>query len=109
MNSTLLQGHNSFDQELCHQKQCVASEMMCYPLNHGKILFIQIAFKDCAHIDVCTQASRQQVQPAELAVQENGKGLGQRNAMQSARFGLMGMRERVQAMHRGFPSADRGG
>ncbi len=38
----------------------------------------------------------------EVSVQDNGKGLGERNAMESARFGLMGMRERVQALHGEF-------
>jgi len=33
-----------------------------------------------------------------VAVADNGKGLGERNESESARFGLMGMRERVQAL-----------
>ena len=33
-----------------------------------------------------------------ISVTDNGKGLGERNDTESARFGLMGMRERVQAL-----------
>ena len=33
-----------------------------------------------------------------VSVADNGKGLGERNESESARFGLMGMRERVQAL-----------
>ena len=38
----------------------------------------------------------------EVVVQDNGRGLGERNANEAARFGLMGMRERVQALHGEF-------
>jgi signal transduction histidine kinase len=31
-------------------------------------------------------------------VRDNGKGLGERSETEAARFGLMGMRERVQAL-----------
>ena len=31
-------GPNSFGQQACHQKECVSSKLMCYPLNQGKIL-----------------------------------------------------------------------
>ena len=30
-------GPNSFGQQSCHQKECVSSKLMCYPLNQGKI------------------------------------------------------------------------
>jgi len=33
-----------------------------------------------------------------VTVADNGKGLGERNETETARFGLMGMRERVQAL-----------
>ena len=36
----------------------------------------------------------------EVMVRDNGKGLGERNETEAARFGLMGMRERVQALGR---------
>ena len=38
----------------------------------------------------------------EVVVRDNGRGLGERNANEAARFGLMGMRERVQALHGDF-------
>jgi PAS domain S-box-containing protein len=38
----------------------------------------------------------------EVTVEDNGKGLGERSQSDSARFGLMGMRERVQALHGSF-------
>ena len=31
-------GPNSFGQQPCHQKECVSSKLMCYPLNQGKTL-----------------------------------------------------------------------
>jgi PAS domain S-box-containing protein len=34
----------------------------------------------------------------EVTVRDNGKGLGERNADEATRFGLMGMRERVEAL-----------
>jgi PAS domain S-box-containing protein len=34
----------------------------------------------------------------EVAVRDNGKGLGERNESEAARFGLMGMRERVEGL-----------
>ncbi|HXV07933.1 MAG TPA: PAS domain S-box protein [Burkholderiales bacterium] len=34
----------------------------------------------------------------EVSVRDNGKGLGERNESESARFGLMGMRERVEGL-----------
>ena len=34
----------------------------------------------------------------EVMVRDNGKGLGERNESESARFGLMGMRERVEGL-----------
>jgi PAS domain S-box-containing protein len=34
----------------------------------------------------------------EVTVRDNGKGLGERNESESARFGLMGMRERVEGL-----------
>jgi hypothetical protein len=38
----------------------------------------------------------------EVLVRDNGRGLGERNANEAARFGLMGMRERVQALNGEF-------
>ena len=38
----------------------------------------------------------------EVLVRDNGTGLGERNANEAARFGLMGMRERVQALNGEF-------
>src|SRR5262249_49147680 len=35
----------------------------------------------------------------ELVVRDDGKGLGDRAESEAARFGVMGMRERVQALH----------
>jgi hypothetical protein len=49
-------------------------------------------------------ATRAQIEVARIAdrvdvmVRDNGKGLGERNETEAARFGLMGMRERVQAL-----------
>jgi hypothetical protein len=37
-----------------------------------------------------------------LSVSDNGKGLGEGSESESARFGLMGIRERVQALHGEF-------
>ncbi len=37
-----------------------------------------------------------------VSVSDNGKGLGERSESESARFGLMGMRERVQALNGEF-------
>jgi signal transduction histidine kinase len=37
-----------------------------------------------------------------VSVSDNGKGLGERGEGESARFGLMGMRERVQALNGEF-------
>jgi two-component system, NarL family, sensor histidine kinase UhpB len=41
----------------------------------------------------------------EVMVQDNGRGLGERDADEAARFGLMGMRERVQALRGEFELA----
>jgi PAS domain S-box-containing protein len=38
----------------------------------------------------------------EIVVSDNGRGLAQRNGEESARFGLMGMRERVQGLNGDF-------
>jgi hypothetical protein len=38
----------------------------------------------------------------EVVVDDNGRGLGERNATETARFGLIGMRERVQALRGEF-------
>jgi signal transduction histidine kinase len=35
----------------------------------------------------------------ELSVRDDGKGLGEREESEAARFGIMGMRERVQALN----------
>jgi hypothetical protein len=45
----------------------------------------------------------------EVAVRDNGKGLSERNATEYARFGLMGMRERVQALSGDFELQNRPG
>jgi len=44
-----------------------------------------------------------------VTVSDNGNGLGQRNERESARFGLMGMRERVQALNGDFRLESRPG
>ena len=60
-------------------------------------------------------ASHAQIQVArssdcvEVMVQDNGKGLGERNETEAARFGLMGMRERVQALSGRFELDSRPG
>jgi len=46
-----------------------------------------------AQIEVVRNGDR-----VEVMVRDNGKGLGERNETEAARFGLMGMRERVQAL-----------
>ena len=45
----------------------------------------------------------------EVVVRDNGRGLGERNANEAARFGLMGMRERVQALRGEFELATQPG
>jgi PAS domain S-box-containing protein len=45
----------------------------------------------------------------EVVVDDNGRGLGERNAAEAARFGLIGMRERVQALHGEFELLSRPG
>jgi len=50
-----------------------------------------------ANIEVSRDASG-----VRVSVSDNGKGLGERGEGDSARFGLMGMRERVQALHGEF-------
>jgi signal transduction histidine kinase len=38
----------------------------------------------------------------EVSVGDNGKGLGERSAAEASHFGLMGMRERVEALDGSF-------
>ena len=45
----------------------------------------------------------------EVTVRDNGKGLGERNAVDSARFGLMGLRERVEGLSGRFSIESRPG
>ncbi len=45
----------------------------------------------------------------EVVVDDNGRGLGERNTAEAARFGLIGMRERVQALHGDFELLSRPG
>ena len=45
----------------------------------------------------------------EVSVRDNGKGLGERNAVDSARFGLMGLRERVEGLDGRFAIDSRPG
>jgi hypothetical protein len=45
----------------------------------------------------------------EVSVRDNGKGLGERNESESARFGLMGMRERVEGLAGAFQIDSRPG
>jgi len=45
----------------------------------------------------------------EVSVRDNGKGLGERNAVDSARFGLMGLRERVEGLNGSFAIDSRPG
>lgn len=45
----------------------------------------------------------------EVSVRDDGKGLGERNAVDSARFGLMGMRERVEGLNGMFSIEGRPG
>jgi glucose-6-phosphate-specific signal transduction histidine kinase len=47
-------------------------------------------------------AVRRQGEHLRISVADNGKGLGERNQSDSERFGLMGMRERVQALRGDF-------
>jgi signal transduction histidine kinase len=44
-----------------------------------------------------------------LNVADDGKGLGEGNESETARFGLMGLRERVQALHGEFRLESRPG
>jgi signal transduction histidine kinase len=44
-----------------------------------------------------------------LSVADDGKGLGEGNESETARFGLMGIRERVQALHGEFRLESRPG
>ena len=50
-----------------------------------------------AHISVSLQKSADFGDALHVQVRDNGKGLEQRAAAETTRFGLMGMRERVQA------------
>lgn len=45
----------------------------------------------------------------EVQVRDNGKGLGERNESEAARFGLMGMRERVEGLEGEFEIQSRPG
>ncbi len=45
--------------------------------------------------DICVARGEDRL---EVTVRDNGKGLGERNAVESARFGLMGLRERVEGL-----------
>lgn len=45
----------------------------------------------------------------EVLVRDNGKGLGERNESEAARFGLMGMRERVEGLDGEFEVQSRSG
>lgn len=45
----------------------------------------------------------------QLTVTDNGKGLGEGNESETARFGLMGLRERVQALDGEFRLESRSG
>jgi len=58
---------------------------------------VRHAAATCAEIRIHRSGDR-----LEVSVQDNGKGLGERTAMEAARFGLMGMRERVQGLHGEF-------
>lgn len=65
---------------------------------------VRHAGADRAHIGV--QRTRDVL---EVVVEDNGRGLGQGNAAEAARFGLIGMRERVQALHGEFELLSRPG
>ncbi len=56
--------------------------------------------------DICVVRDAQGV---EVSVRDNGKGLGERNAVDSARFGLMGLRERVEGLNGRFSIESRPG
>jgi signal transduction histidine kinase len=45
---------------------------------------------------------RREGEGVQVAVRDNGKGIPERSQSESARFGLMGMRERVQALNGSF-------
>jgi two-component system, NarL family, sensor histidine kinase UhpB len=49
------------------------------------------------------------VQAVEVSVRDNGKGLGERDESEAARFGLMGMRERVEGLDGQFRIESRSG
>jgi PAS domain S-box-containing protein len=52
---------------------------------------------------------RREGEGVEVAVRDNGKGIPERSQSESARFGLMGMRERVQALNGSFDIESRPG
>jgi signal transduction histidine kinase len=63
--------------------------------------FVQEALTNVVRHAAATQAevSVARVERAlEVMVRDNGKGLGERNQSDLARFGLLGMRERVEAL-----------
>jgi PAS domain S-box-containing protein len=51
---------------------------------------------DATRVEVAVRRAGDAV---ELSVRDDGKGLGEREESEAARFGVMGMRERVQALH----------
>jgi hypothetical protein len=65
---------------------------------------VRHAGADHARISVCRDGDG-----LEVVVEDNGRGLGERNASEAARFGLLGMRERVQALHGEFELISRRG
>ena len=65
---------------------------------------VRHAGADHARISVCRDSDG-----LEVVVKDNGRGLGERNASEAARFGLLGMRERVQALHGEFELISRRG
>ncbi|HZP85438.1 MAG TPA: PAS domain S-box protein [Burkholderiales bacterium] len=73
---------------------------------------VQECLTNVVRHSAATQASIQVKRSAdriEVMVRDNGKGLGERNESEAARFGLMGMRERVEALEGAFALDSRPG
>ena len=65
---------------------------------------VRHAAATCARISVARADDQ-----LEVTVRDNGRGLGERNASEAARFGLMGMRERIEGLSGRFEIESRPG